>query len=150
MPLLRRACRGTLVFSTAMSRSAKLRLVILPLVCAALLFGRVAGAHLHMCLDGQEPSASVHHENDAGAHHENDGEEAGTHSDVDLSLIGELLIKAGKTGFDLPVAVLSGLLILILLPPALRLAVEKRAVPVHRPSLFPLRPPLRGPPLASH
>ncbi len=119
---------------------------LLVVACLALLGARLGGAHLHRCLDGNDPPASVHFA-DAGHHH--DAHHAGeTHQDVDVSLIDDVPTKLGKDDIDLdgwmlPLAVLCWVVLSIIL----------RRVRLHDPPLLDrsstgyLRPPLRGPPL---
>ena len=71
------------------------------LLCLALIAMRAAGVHLHLCLDGQEASQQLHW-SDAGVHSD-DSHTSGDHSDVDLNLSAEGLLKVAKAGFDLPV-----------------------------------------------
>lgn len=74
--------------------------LLLVTACVAILAMRVTGVHLHLCFDGQEPAQSLHW-TDAGIH-ESEAHVASTHSDVDLSLFGDALIKKLPSGFDLP------------------------------------------------
>ena len=113
---------------------------LLTLLCATLLVARMDGAHLHLCLDGQESPSSVHVWPDAPAH----ADTQAPHNDVDLALAADSLAKPGKGDVDQPVA----------LPPrSLAMVVAATQFgPLIVPSVvFPpassvLLPPLRGPP----
>src|SRR5262245_23407994 len=74
------------------------RPILLTLFVAAL-FLRVAGVHLHLCYDGQEPPASLHVV-DAGLHDDHDTGPA-EHRDIDVQLESGFL-KSWKLGVDLP------------------------------------------------
>src|SRR5690348_14830717 len=121
-------------------RSKASRLLLL-LACTILILARTSGAHLHLCFDGTEQPASVHlsEDGDTDLH----PGASGTHSDVDVSLIGEALLKKSTGGIDLlPLLVASFILLGAMLlgsrnpPPRSRSTVR---VPV---SPFELRPPL--------
>lgn len=117
--------------------------VLLTLLCVLLVVMRVSGAHLHLCLDGSEPPATLHME-DAGIHHDDHNNQS--HSDVDVSLSADTLVKKLDLSFDSPL-----LLTLFLLASIVFLST----VPRIRFDFFPhlhsqrafIRPPLRGPPL---
>ncbi len=108
---------------------------------------RLSGAHMHFCLDGSEPPASLHLD-DAGVHHlgeHGDADDtAASHSDVDVSLIADAVSKKAASSLDLWVLLVSFALVLGLISAV-------RLVPVYSESLPPirahLRPLLRGPPL---
>lgn len=115
---------------------------LLTLICAALLFARLGGAHVHLCLDGSEPPASLH-VTDSG--HHADHHDGQTHDDRDVSLLGDALTKSGKSGFDLPF-VLAALWLATVLFARLRITAADSPPPYASPPRF-HRPPLRGPPL---
>ncbi|TXH04486.1 MAG: hypothetical protein E6R07_07415 [Nevskiaceae bacterium] len=113
------------------------------LLCIALLVVRVGGAHLHLCFDGQEPSASIHlaDAGDLGEH----SEWGVPHKDANIDLGNDGLAKLPK--LDLP-------LLALLLSLALCLFVQRRtgSAPPYAAPLFlgvatRFLPPLRGPPL---
>lgn len=126
-----------------------LHLALLLLVAIGLLWARVGGTHLHMCLDDcgtgshLHLNTSTHHaEHHAGDHAH--GHDRG-HQDVDLPLFDHLLSKTVTSAQDLP------LWLPVLLAFALIVATPSRHPRgphrnVHAPPPFPLRPPLRGPP----
>lgn len=115
---------------------------LLTLICAALLFARLGGAHLHLCLDGSEPPASLH-VTDSG--HHADHHDGQAHDDRDVSLVGDVLTKSGKSGFDLPLLLVAFWLVILLFA-RLRMTAADPPQPSVSPPRF-CRPPLRGPPL---
>ncbi|MBB6094969.1 hypothetical protein HNQ60_003856 [Povalibacter uvarum] len=113
------------------------------LLAIALLPVRMANAHLHMCLDGQEPRAALH-VTDVPMH---DGtEDESGHNDRDVKLSAALSITKANTLDDTPLPLLETYVLAIVLP------VERSVAPpvfVQIPDLTPafdLRPPSRGPP----
>lgn len=121
------------------------RALLLTLICVAVVFVRLGGAHLHLCFDGGEPPVSLqftdveHH----AEHHVGD-----VHDDFDLSLAGDMIAKSKASSFDLPLLLLAALLLPLL--PTAGVSVPARRPPrrpIPRPPF--LRPPLRGPPSAS-
>jgi len=127
---------------------------MLILLCVLVVTMRIGGAHLHLCLDGSEPPATLHLENDGGVHHAHESTaDAGgiVHQDLDVALANDALVKKPGLDADLPELVVVTILLLYLLrqvlgslfPADLRVLVT-----AHRAHLRPL---LRGPPaLASH
>ena len=106
----------------------------------------VNGAHLHLCFDGSEPSASVHYEDGVQTHHGAPGE-AAEHNDADIPLPGSVIVKLVKAGLDLLPVLLAAVVILWGWPRTLLhcLPVPPREPPFIGAPLF-LKPPLRGPP----
>jgi hypothetical protein len=78
------------------SRSVRRSISLLALAFFAL---PASGAHLHLCLDGAEPPASVH-VGDLAIHHVEDSDQF--HKDVDADLKSEALAKKARDSFDLP------------------------------------------------
>lgn len=118
---------------------------LLILLAVAVLGAQLGGAHVHLCIDGSEPPASMHYEDDVGAHHGERGAPADV-GDVDISLPGDLILRASTFGLDFPLALLS-----ILLPwlPS-RALTRCVAAPYRAPATTPAccrPPPARGPPL---
>lgn len=130
-----------------MSIRTPLRSWLLTLICVSLLMVRVGGTHLHLCFDGSEPPASFHLLDD-GEHHEAPGASA-PHLDTDVALGGELLSKAQKSGFDLPLLLLVAAFLWALAQRPIRFAPRLSQFPVYSQPAF-LRPPLRGPPSNSY
>lgn len=134
----------SLISCPGVSISPSHRLVLILLV-VALLGVRLGGAHVHLCFDGSEPPASVHYEDDVGSHHGEPGA-PGNPGDVDISLAGELILKASKPSLDLPVALLGALILWL----PIRVLAWRDPAPRRAPVPLPLRlrlPPARGPPL---
>lgn len=116
------------------------------LACVLVLFAQLAGAHLHLCLDGGEAPISAHLAA-APAHgeHHDDHHDDDTHTDVDLAWAGAAPAK--------PHAAVSGtppeLAAPWRLPPALAAPGPRtcaQAVPAPAFARPHLRPPLRAPP----
>jgi len=113
-------------------------------LCLALVVLRVGGVHLHLCLDGSEPPVS-YHVADSGVHHLDEHDAGESHSDRDMALADDLLLKK-------PAKVLDSLLVLFTFCMLLFLvhATGPRPSPGAPPRLRHLfswlRPPLRGPP----
>ena len=128
----------------AVSRSRDKRWLITAL-CLALVILRVGGIHLHFCLDGSEPPVS-YHVGDSGVHHLDEHDAGESHSDRDMALADDVLLKKSAKTQD-------SLLFLFAL--ALLLYLVSRSSEA-RPAAGPprrirhafswLRPPLRGPP----
>ena len=76
------------------------RLAAVTLFSAALLLAWVAGAHLHLCFDGQEPSVTLHHLADGGDHLDHHRPEQ-QHSDADLDLDASIR-RAPENDADAP------------------------------------------------
>lgn len=109
-------------------------------LCVALLAVRIAGAHWHLCFDGSEPPATVHVGDGTVGHH---GDHRAEHSDVDLNLVDNGLLKL--LGKQLAIALALVALFTLLLQP-------RRSAPIpYRAKCFPAAylhqlPPPRGPP----
>lgn len=114
------------------------------LVLIAFLATRLVDVHLHLCLDGQEPPASVH-VYDGSIHDDEHHADASSHADRDVEVLDAVLLKKAADPFDALIPlVFAGLLLLLLSPGGCRLLPV--ASPVVFRSLLLLRPPLRGPP----
>lgn len=126
-----------------MLRNHRVQACLLALLCVAVLAGRVGGAHLHLCLDGNEPPSDLHLF-ELGQHHD-EGEPGQAHHDVDVVLVGDLIAKS-KVQWQLPLALLATLVLfgLLRIPRGLRVPWVSRPF-LPPPPLF-LRPPLCGPP----
>jgi hypothetical protein len=113
-------------------------------IVALVMFGvRLSGVHLHLCLDGQEPSASLHLEHDDG--HDEYHHLQASHQDQDVDLLTDVFVKKAELG-DIDVLAGSARL-LALLPLADRLGPEllTTLLPTGPPHY--ILPPLRGPPV---
>lgn len=115
---------------------------LLTLACVALLFARLGGAHVHLCLDGSEPPASLH-VTDSG--HHADHHDGQAHDDRDVWLVGDALTKSGKWSLDLPL-LLAALWLVAVLFARLRITATDPPRRAASPPRF-CRPLLRGPPL---
>ena len=114
------------------------------LVCVAVVALRIGGSHLHLCFDGGEPPLSLHLA-DSGQHH---GDEAATapHSDQDVSIGSEALVKKSSAVLDLAALAFAFALLLFFLPRVRDPLPAFFAPPRLSPARTRLRPPLRGPP----
>jgi len=120
--------------------------ILLTLFCILAVTLRVSGAHLHYCLDGSEPPMTVHFGDDLGLHHVGAAQSSAKHTDIDVSLTTEALVK--KSTFD---GDLTALLAIFVCLSFLLLQLRQSPVAFHPPlpvrARSPhLRPPLRGPP----
>ncbi len=116
---------------------------VLLLAVLAFGFGRLTGAHLHLCFDGSEPPLTLHAGDSAHVDH-HAGETH--HEDMDVEPLGDLLAKSAQV---LMLAVLSAtiLLLALLAPPRRLMAGDRESLRLPRsPPRF-LRPPLRAPPI---
>ena len=110
---------------------------------ALLLFAvRSADAHVHMCLDGQEPRTSLHVA-DGGIHHGGAGASQ-EHNDKDVKYAGDGVFKKGESA-DLLLLATIWSLVDFLSPYTAELPQHPAAI-LALPVLSHLRPPLRGPP----
>lgn len=119
------------------------QLLVTLLVCVALLAARMSNAHLHLCMDGQEPPASVHYGDEAVVepHHPEIGV---VRHDVDIELGVHFGAKPSK--LDLSILALLLPLVFLLLARTLRVFLRRNDVSVPPLSLRHLRPPPCGPP----
>lgn len=121
--------------------------IVLWVLAVALLPVRMANAHLHLCLDGQERPVSLHVQ-DVATH---SGAEATTeqgHNDRDVDVSASLLtVKLSGGADDAPFAFLHLYVLTALLPlehPTFSLVDLPGA---ELTSVVTLRPPVRGPPV---
>jgi len=113
------------------------------LVLLAFSGARLADAHLHVCLDGNEPPVSVH-AMDGSVHNDAHHQQADHSQDTDVALLDAALLKAG---LDADVFVIGVVWTLVL---EISVDTPPRPEPLFTPLLrLParLKPPLRGPPL---
>ncbi len=121
---------------------------LMTLLYVALFTVQAGRAHLHLCLDGGEPAASLHMA-DSGLHHTGPGTTDAGHQDIDLTLVGVALTGSGVLDSSLPLALLAVVLLrlLRLLPQSPRQLLSGYRPPFLAPAAQLLHPPLRGPPL---
>jgi hypothetical protein len=125
-------------------RSSNKRRLVVALVCVALVAMRIGGAHLHLCLDGSEPPITLHM-SDSGLHHTD--EPAGiTHSDQEVLIGADALVKKSFSDFELPLIAFAFVLLLFMFARTRDLLPDFFAPPRLSPARAHLRPPLRGPP----
>lgn len=111
-------------------------------VLLAFLGVRMSDAHLHVCLDGQEPPLTVH-TSDGSVHHDEHHHEESEHNDRDVELNEAALFKVSSDA-DVFLPVIAFFLLPIILETK-RVAANLERPPTLRP-VSKLRPPLRGPP----
>ena len=112
------------------------------LVLAVLLVVRVAGTHVHLCFDGQEPGASIHLVDAFDPMQFAAVEPAHDDTNIDLGSIG--VAKLDLLALALIVSI-------VLWQAATRVGrrVPHRSLRVHASSIFHRVPPPRGPPYRS-
>jgi hypothetical protein len=145
---------------------------LLALLCVALLWTRVGGAHLHLCLDGPAVPAVLHLEAQAHADHHAahavghphehshaHGEPSAApahsqlpstaaHGDIDLPLSSDAAPQGAKLLFDLQAA-LASLFVLLMLAVASQQRRPRDPPQIRSAAPTNLRPPLRGLPCPS-
>lgn len=127
-----------------MFRGSKFAL-LLWLLAIVLLPVRMANAHLHLCLDGQEPPVSVHvqdtpmHDGVADVH--DDG-----HTDRDLDVSKSLTVAKASNLDDVSPALLNVYVLAIVLPAQSHVVPRSVLLTPDLEPAFDLRPPPRGPP----
>ena len=114
------------------------------LAITAVLFAGLtnAHAHVHLCLDGQEPPASVHVVDNSNHLHEHFGSTQG-HDDLDLDVPNEALAKTLK--YDSPAIIATAIWTPVVATATLPPPVA-RSAPDPKPPPYFSRPPPRGPP----
>ena len=117
---------------------------VLLLALAAFAFGRVTGAHLHLCFDGSEPPLTLHTAD--SAHVDHHAGESQHHDDLDVEPIGDLLAKSAQL-LMLAVFATAILLFALLAPPWRLVTIDRDSLRPARPPPPFLRPPLRAPPV---
>jgi len=118
---------------------------ILWVVAFALIGVRTTGAHLHLCLDGSEPFASVR-VSDTDAAGEHGAASQGTHQDQDVDAVGTATFAKKDAQDDTTVLAAVTHAVVTLIPPPQRVRgdAEPQSVAPRLPDLF--QPLLRGPP----
>ena len=111
---------------------------LIAVLCLGLVVLRVGGVHLHLCLDGSEPPVS-YHVADSGVHHLDEHDAGESHSDRDMALADDVLVKKPAKAQD-------SLLLLFLVSRSTGPRPAADAPPRLRRPYSWLRPPLRGPP----
>lgn len=130
-----------LAYYAPMWRPRITRLLMWMLVLAVMT-AKASGAHVHLCMDGQEPPASVHLADVHDDEHHQDQSQA----DKDVNPLFGALAKKGGPDFDVSLAAV--LVVLSWDLPVVRqgpFPPELQSIPRDH-SLY-WRPPLRGPPV---
>jgi hypothetical protein len=113
-------------------------------LAVALLPLRMANAHLHLCLDGQDAPIAVHVE-DLPADHD-DPHAANGHHDHDVDVSGSVTAIKASNLIALDYAVIDAYVFAILLPAQPDSVQVTSFVAPDLPSVFLLYPPSHGPP----
>lgn len=125
-------------------RSSLTARVLLFLACALLIMARVSGTHFHLCFDGNEPRSSLHLVDDGEADLHFGANSP--HEDLDVSLVGNLVVKQDTNEGDLlPILVAAAILLGLIRLASTRVPCLRPGILVPTP-VFELRPPPRGPP----
>lgn len=118
---------------------------LLWVVVIAMLAARMTGAHVHVCVDGQEPPVTLHVEDLAGQH---SAQHSGQpHNDIDVSVVTEAsLKKADDAGGPDVLPLVAAVVLLLIAPPFTRtfLPKERRVRLPPFPAFF--LPPAHAPP----
>lgn len=112
-------------------------------LCSFLLLGQATGAHLHVCLDGQEPPVQLHL---AGASEQHDASELSRpHSDREITLYRSSSTNGKNLQLDLPLAA-GAVHAQQLAPGTGQVAVPRFDHVASYTAAHELLPPSRGPP----
>jgi hypothetical protein len=123
------------------------RTLLTAFLCIAILVMRIGSAHLHLCMDGQEPPASIQFGDSSIASGSTSGylETGPALLDYDYDLAGGTLSKLAKFDFAL-VALLFAFPLLLLMRRRVRTSLSTRMLSAHLFLPRSLRPPPCGPP----
>ena len=117
------------------------------LLSSLLLILQVSGAHLHLCLDGQDPPLQVHVTDGPGTGTE--FHRAAPHQDEVLPLSAQAATASQASDLDSP-PLISGVGSFPAAPAVVLATLDVRAEQVsHLSTREVLLPPLRGPPLTA-
>ncbi|HWK51234.1 MAG TPA: hypothetical protein VNR40_15175 [Steroidobacter sp.] len=120
---------------------------VLWLLAIALLPLRVANAHLHLCLDGQQQPVSLHVQETAGEASDEHTSEGHFDRDVDLAAANSAIAKLSGSVDDVSLAVINVYVLASLLPVQEHVAPRPVRLVSESADVFTFRPPVRGPPL---
>src|SRR6185295_11118720 len=129
-----------------MRRSFRKLTPVLWAVAVALIGVRTTGAHLHLCLDGSEPFASVRAADTEAAVADHGAQSQGTHHDHDVEAVGTATFAKKDAQDDTATVadVVQAVVALAPPPQSVRGEPEPQSLAPRLPDLF--RPLLRGPP----
>jgi len=128
-----------------MFRNPRRSRFLIAALCVAIVALRVGGLHVHLCMDGSEPPLSFHVA-DSGIHHLEEADSGGAHTDRDMTLASDVVMKKPSGTFDVSLVATLCALLLFLLSPARERFDFPETTPGVRSARTRLRPPLRGPP----
>ncbi len=112
------------------------------MIVFAVMTAKASGAHVHLCMDGQEPPASVHL---ADVHDDEHHQEEKGQADKDVNPLYGTMAKKGGPDFDLGFA-MTMVVLSWDLPIARHGPFPPEFQSIPRDHSFYWRPPLRGPP----
>lgn len=112
------------------------------MILFAVMTAKASGAHVHLCMDGQEPPASVHL---ADIHDDEHHQEEKGQADKDVNPLFGTVAKKGGPDFDLGFA-FAMVVLSWDLPIARQGPFPPEVQSIPRDHSFYWRPPLRGPP----
>ena len=135
---------NSLILGRVKVRNSTTARVLLFLACALLILARVSGTHLHLCFDGNEPRSSLHLVDDGEADLHFGANSP--HEDLDVSLVGNVLVKQDTAGVDLLPILVAAAIVLGLVRLANGIISYPRLHVLLPTPVFALRPPPRGPP----
>jgi len=124
------------------------RALLTLLLCITLVVMRIGSAHLHLCMDGQAPAASIHFDDDAVSPAATHAEVGQAHQDYDVELGSNALGKLPKIDFTLLALLLTFALWLLPRRRPQSIAWQPALRTPYSPPHY-LRPPPCGPPLNS-
>jgi hypothetical protein len=124
------------------------RALLTVFLCIALVVMRIGSAHLHLCLDGQAPPASIQFGDDPIESGSGHAETGPAHQDYDYELAGGTFAKLPKLDLSL-IALLFAFPLWLLTRRRVRASAPTEALPTQLSPFQHLRPPPCGPPLNS-
>lgn len=120
--------------------------MVLWLLAIALLPVRMANAHLHLCMDGQQPPVALH-VHDVATHDGSQPHADDNHNDRDVNLSATTTVaKSSLVDDGLLPALLHVYVLATLLPPPSAVAPADVSVPSFHSAPLDGPPPARGPP----
>ena len=120
--------------------------VLLWVLAIALVPVRMANAHLHFCLDGQQAPVSLHVQDRAGHAHDEHVDDGHLDVDVDVS-VANTIAKLPGAGDDILPVFLPLYVLAVLIPTQQHEPPRQTVAVVDTSAIAQLRPPVRGPPL---
>lgn len=133
-----------IVHTRPMFRKLRSMTPFLWVVALALLGVRTSDAHVHLCFDGQEPSASLHVSDTTALCHVAD--DRSTHQDQDVDALGVVLAKKDSHDFAVAPLPIADIVLMLLAPPRSSVVREVTTDVLRANRPYWHLPLLRGPP----